>query len=216
MYLPPHFTENRPKEIAAIVTQFPFATIVYQTAHGLDSVSVPVISEYNKDNRIWCLQGHIARNNDMPARVNANSKVLVIFRGEDAYVSPNWYPTKAAGQDHVPTWNYRIVQMHGRISFNTDPKFLRAVVGRLTKVHEKRVYTDKQLRWSMKDATAEFLQSSFDSIIGFTILTTKVEAKAKLGQNKDNIDRQGAAQALQQHGNITLADAISNAIKNSG
>lgn len=38
------------------------------------------------------------------------SKVLVIFRGENSYISSSWY-----SEPEVPTWNYRAVHVYGRL-----------------------------------------------------------------------------------------------------
>jgi transcriptional regulator len=38
---------------------------------------------------------------------------MVVFRGAEAYVSPNWYPSKHEAHRQVPTWNYQVVHAHG-------------------------------------------------------------------------------------------------------
>jgi transcriptional regulator len=53
----------------------------------------------------------VALANDMHRLVSDGQEVLVIFRGEDGYVSPNFYPSKAEHHRHVPTWNHQVV--HG-------------------------------------------------------------------------------------------------------
>ena len=44
-----------------------------------------------------------------------NDEVLVLYKAEDTYVSPNWYPTKNKTHKVVPTWNYQSVYFYGRI-----------------------------------------------------------------------------------------------------
>lgn len=41
--------------------------------------------------------------------------MLVIFRGAEGYVSPNWYSGKAEHHRAVPTWNYAVAHAHGRL-----------------------------------------------------------------------------------------------------
>ena len=55
------------------------------------------------------LSAHVARANPLWQRCASGSEVLVIFRGAEAYVSPNWYPSKQEAQRQVPTWNYEAV-----------------------------------------------------------------------------------------------------------
>jgi transcriptional regulator len=59
--------------------------------------------------------------------------VLVIFRGNESYISPNWYPSKHETHRQVPTWNYEVVHVHGRLAVMDEEKFVRRVVARLTR-----------------------------------------------------------------------------------
>src|SRR5690606_42031974 len=61
----------------------------------------------------------------------------IFFRGEDAYISPNFYPSKQEHHRHVPTWNYQVVHMYGAITFQHDERTKRAAVGLLTKNQER-------------------------------------------------------------------------------
>ena len=62
--------------------------------------------------------------------------VMVIFRGKESYVSPNWYPSKHESHRQVPTWNYVVVHAHGRLTVQNEQKFVRGVVARLTRTDE--------------------------------------------------------------------------------
>jgi predicted FMN-binding regulatory protein PaiB len=53
-------------------------------------------------------------------------EALVIFRADDAYISPNWYPSKHEFHRQVPTWNYRVVHVHGKLYIRDDERFVRA------------------------------------------------------------------------------------------
>jgi transcriptional regulator len=46
---------------------------------------------------------------------------LVIFAGEQAYISPSFYPSKAEHGKAVPTWNYLAVHAYGQPSVSTMP-----------------------------------------------------------------------------------------------
>ena len=66
----------------------------------------------------------------------ATGEALAIFLGPHAYVSPNWYPTKAATGKVVPTWNYITVHARGTIRWIQDADWLRAHVAALSDAHE--------------------------------------------------------------------------------
>jgi transcriptional regulator len=98
MYTPAHFREINASEIAAVISSAPLACIVAQTADGLIANHIPLMAAPD-----GILIGHVALANDMHSLLDEGHDVLVIFRGEDAYISPNFYPTKPEHHRHVPT-----------------------------------------------------------------------------------------------------------------
>ena len=177
MYLPPHFTETDRAEIDALVDSRPLAALVVATDKGLVANHIPLLRDGD-----GLLVGHIAIANELHRLVPDGCEVLAIFGGEDSYVSPNWYPGKAAHHKVVPTWNYRVVHAHGRISFQHDDKAKHAVVGRLTTRFERE--TNGVAAWKMADAPADFMAEQLDAIVGISIAVDRVEAKSKLSQNR--------------------------------
>lgn len=127
--------------------------------------------------------------------VRADEPALVIFRAGQGYISPNWYPSKQLHHEHVPTWNYQVVHVHGTLTVHDDEKFVRALVGRPTRTHEARSGSEKL--WKMSDAPSDYLQRMLAAIVGIEVTITRWEGKAKLSQNKELADRQGAVAALQ-------------------
>ncbi|MCO4847565.1 MAG: FMN-binding negative transcriptional regulator [Yoonia sp.] len=189
MYLPKDFKKTDMSAVSALIEAAPLATLVTHTAHGLRADHIPVMMI--KD----MLIGHIALANDLHQILDANQDVLAVFSGENAYISPNWYPSKADTHAVVPTWNYEVVHVHGRISFSHDRKSKLAVVGLLTKVLETR--TNGDAAWRMADMPADFMEEKLNGIVAFDIHPTRILGKSKLSQNKSDADRLGAAQALE-------------------
>ena len=64
------------------------------------------------------------------------AEVLLVFRGPEGYISPNWYPSKHETGREVPTWNYAVVHVHGRLRVVDDAAWLRALLETLTDRHE--------------------------------------------------------------------------------
>ena len=119
-------------EIKKILNTFPLATIVTSGNQGFSANHIPFICEFNLDGTQTIL-GHIARQNEVFQETTNGSQVLVVFKAEDSYISPNWYPTNKTTHEVVPTWNYQAVHFHGKISFFEDKKSLLSVLGKLTK-----------------------------------------------------------------------------------
>ena len=143
MYVPEHFKENDIEEIKAIVEQFPLATCVASIGDDFEANHFPMIW---RDDR---LIGHIAFANRMHENLKDGCKALFIFKAENSYISPNWFPTKPQHHKHVPTWNYQVVHMHGELYFKHSQKEKIAAVGLLTQLHENRVNGDGA--WKMRD-----------------------------------------------------------------
>lgn len=180
MYLPEHFKENDIEEIKAIVEQFPLATCVASIDGDFEANHFPMIWRDHK------LIGHIAFANSMHKILKDGCKALFIFRAENSYVSPNWYPTKPLHHKHVPTWNYQVVHMHGELYFKHSDKEKIAAVGLLTQLHEKRLNGDNA--WKMRDAPKDYMKTMLDGIVGIEFHINKLEAKSKLSQNREKID----------------------------
>ena len=197
MYIPPHFEEADPEQIAGLIAAAPLATIVAHTADGLVANHIPLIAAPG------ALIGHVARANDMHRLLAEGQEVLAIFRGVEGYVSPNYYPSKPEHHRHVPTWNYEVAHLHGTIAFQHDDKAKRAAVGLLTRAQERRLNGDAA--WRMADAPADYMAQMLDGIVAFRITVTRVLAKAKLSQNRDARDRQGAIDGLAADGAAALS-----------
>lgn len=198
MYLPEHFKEIDPQEVAAVIAAAPLGCVVANTAEGLIANHMPILLDKRGD-----LVGHIALANDMHRLIAEGQEVLVIFRGVDGYVSPNFYPSKAERHKQVPTWNYQVVHMHGTISFQHDESSKRAAVGLLTREHERRLNGEKA--WRMADAPADYMTDMLGKIVGFRIAVTRTIAKSKLSQNRDARDFEGAVDGLKSSGQDELA-----------
>lgn len=194
MYTPTHFAETRPEELHHLVQAFALGALVTQGPDGLDANHLPfeLDAATGPHGR---LLAHVARANPVWQQVRQGQPVLVIFRAGQGYISPNWYPSKHDHHEQVPTWNYQVVHVHGTIAVRDDEKFVRGLVGRLTRTHEALAGGERP--WKMSDAPSDYLQRMLAAIVGIEVTITRWEGKAKLSQNKELADRQGAIAALQ-------------------
>ncbi len=206
MYVPEHFLEIRPEELHRILIENPLGTLVTHTAQGLDANHIPFEFDSGRG-LLGILQAHVARANPVWKEVPDQSEVLVIFRGPQGYISPNWYPSKHEAHRQVPTWNYEVVHAHGRLRIVDEEKFVRAIVARLTRRHEG----SEPRPWKMGDAPPDYLNQMLQMIIGIEVEVTRWECKRKLGQNKDMRDLDGAIDGLRERGSTELAAAMNRA-----
>lgn len=201
MYVPPHFEETSREAIAALIEAAPLACVVAQTAQGLLANHIPLLLAPD-----GALIGHAALANDMHRLIPEGGEVLAVFRAEDAYVSPNYYPSKAENHRSVPTWNYQVVHVHGAIAFRHDEQAKRAAVGLLTRTHERRVHGKSG--WRMADAPRDYLDGMLANIVAFRIEPIRILAKSKLSQNRDARDHAGAVAGLEAAGHDGIARAM--------
>ena len=206
MYLPTAFEEQRPEALHALMQAHPLGTLVTHGPDGLDANHVPFELDPAAGPH-GLLRAHVARANPVWREVPADgADVLVIFQASEAYISPNWYPSKPEHHRHVPTWNYQVVHAHGRLRVMDDERFVRGLVARLTREHEQR---SQQARpWKMGDSAPEFITGLLQAIVGIEIEVTRLVGKSKLGQNREERDRLGAAAGVAGLGNVAAAEAM--------
>jgi len=139
---------------------------------------------------------HLAKANHHWQGITDDDPALVIVGGPEAYVSPSWYPSKADGGRAVPTWNYTAVHLTGTVRVHHDAAWLRDAVTDLTDRHE----AGRAERWRVTDAPAGYVDARLRGIVGIEVQVGRVEAKAKLSQNKDDADRRGVVDGLRREG----------------
>lgn len=180
MYTPRHFAAREAEHARRIISAHPFATLITSPLAGaLQITLLPLLLEGD------FLYGHVAKPNPH-WQAFAQGHTLALFQGPHQYISPRWYETPA---EHVPTWNYISVQVHGQPEV-LDAAGARGVVERLTAYYE-------QGQWS---AQPDKLERLLPGIVAFRLPLTRIEAKFKMSQNRSAADRAGVMQALHRSG----------------
>jgi len=205
MYLPEHFEEAREEDLVQTIAAYPLGALVVNGPQGLDANHMPFLTDQDGAGKSRLL-AHIARANPLWKEVQDGQDALVIFRAGDAYISPNWYPSKHEFHRLVPTWNYRVVHVHGRLFIRDDERFVRGVVARLTKTHEAQAGSPRP--WKMTDSAPEFIDDMLTKIVGIEIEVVRMVGKWKLSQNREERDRTNAAQELQKRGEQPISGAM--------
>lgn len=190
MYQPAHFAQADSAAIRALMAAHPLATLCHQTGGVPTADHLPLLYDADAGPH-GILRGHVARANPL-WRESAGQTVLAIFHGPQAYVSPSWYPTKAATGKVVPTWNYAVVHARGVLKAVDDAAWLHGLVDRLTRTHEG----PRAQPWQTSDAPADYLEAMLRAIVGIEIEVVAIEAKWKVSQNRTAADRAGVASGL--------------------
>ena len=212
MYIPAHFAADA-AAVRDLLARHGAADLITLTADGLLATMLPFAYDRpagRASRGTWgALLGHVARNNDQ-WRKPAQGESLAIVRGPDAYVSPSWYAAKAEHGRVVPTWNYVTAHVYGELVVHDDPAWVEDVVRRLTAKHEAaRTETAGQApAWSVDDAPRTFIEGQLRAIVGLELRITRIEAKAKLSQNRPVGDVAGIVAGLTARGEDRSAAAV--------
>jgi transcriptional regulator len=204
MYVPTHFKAG-PDDIRNLLTRPGAANLVTMTSQGLLATLMPFVYDASVGEH-GALQGHLARNNTQWSEP-AVGESLAIIQGADAYVSPSWYASKAEHGRVVPTWNYSTAHVYGKLVVHDDPVWLAGQVRRLTGVHEAGL----EHPWSVEDAPERYISGQLRAIVGVELVITRIEAKAKLSQNRPDADIDGVVAGLSARGHSESAADVERA-----
>ncbi len=202
MHVPRHYAETDRRIAATMARSAGFGHLMVAGADGLLSTPVPFLI----DDDATVVRAHLARPN--PVIGALPSDALLVVPISDAYVSPTWYPSKAEHGKVVPTWNYEVVHLHGRLVAH-DAAWTLELVRDLTDHHEAGMPAP----WSVDDAPDVFIAGLLPAIVGVSLEVTRVDTKRKLSQNKSSGDIDGVVAGLrsgERRGAAEVADAMSH------
>jgi len=201
LYIPKDFFLDDPARIAEVLRGHGFAVVV-SALEGAPprATHLPIMFEAGRGAK-GTLVAHMARANphwrDFATLTATGGEALVVFSGPHAYVSPSWY----AGGPAVPTWNYVAVHAYGVPRLVEDPARVRTVLCELVAANE----SSRAAPWSLEAQDETYLARMMRAIVVFEIPIARLEAKAKLNQNKSEEDRRGVIAALREGGDSTAA-----------
>jgi len=193
MYLPQHFKEERLEILLPIVQAYPLGLLVTVEQGVSQANHLPFF--YDKG----VLQAHIPKMNPLYAFLKnvGRMDVLVVFQGPQSYISPSWYPTKKESGKVVPTWNYSVVHVRGKISLKEDTTWIRAHVENVTNWHEPK----RGSEWQVSDAPQDYTDAMISVLCGLEISIESMVGKLKLSQNRQEVDRLAVLDQLENSEN---------------
>jgi len=189
VYVPPKHAID--EEAAwAIVREAGAGMLVVETPEGLQSVFVPVVVS---DDRTKILT-HVAKANSWWRSLHDGDEVVGLFLVASAYVSPSNYPSRFENPGVVPTWNYVAAEVRGRLTVHDDPEWLQRQVRLVTDQFE----AGRSTEWHVEDASADYVARQVKAIVGIEIDVEGIQGKAKLSQNRPDVDHDSVRDNLAQ------------------
>jgi transcriptional regulator len=164
----------------AVVREAGAGMLVVAAPDGLQSVFVPVIvsDDHTK------ILSHVAKANPWWRELRDGTEVLGLFLVASAYVSPSNYPSRFESPGTVPTWNYVATEVRGRVTVHDDPQWLQRQVRALTEQFE----AGRSPEWRVEDAPSDYVDRQVKAIVGIEIDVASITGKAKLSQNRPDVD----------------------------
>ncbi len=195
MYTPPAFALEDSAAIERIMAEEPFGQLITADHDGLPTAThIPLLFAPGVGAK-GAIQGHMARQNPHLELLRQGRPSLAIFWGPHAYVSPTWYERAP----NVPTWNYLTVHVTGRPRIVEDETAVRA--------HMERLVATFEDTWRLDGLPESYLDGMLKGIVAFEIEIERIQAKAKLSQNRKPGEQQRVREALAQGGEMAKAVA---------
>lgn len=185
MYVPNHFAMST-DQVHELLTGTGAADLVTAHRAGMLATYLPFVFDPDSGEH-GALLTHVARNNRQCSDPVVG-EAMVIVHGADHYISPRWLPSLGRTGTVVPTWDYLTVHAYGRLIVHDDAAWTEAAVRRLTGTHESG--------YSVDQVPAGHLERMLRAIVGIEVQITRVEAKAKMSQNKGPEDVRGIVDGL--------------------
>lgn len=194
MYIPRHFQLDDPQVVVDLIRRHSFGTLVTAFDGEPVATQLPFVFDLDRGEH-GTLVSHMARANPQWQQFQRYGSeaglALVIFQGPHSYISPTWY---GDSEPAVPTWNYVTVQAYGRPLILDDTERVKALLHQLVDTNEAGLTPP----WSLDSQTDEYVERMMRAIVAFELPLDRIEAKAKLSQNKPDATRIGAADGLER------------------
>jgi transcriptional regulator len=186
VYQPPSFVASDAAAMERAIREYPFATLITARAPEPQLSHLPLLF-HSTPQPNGALVGHMARANPH-WRQFTDGPTLAVFQAPHAYVSPSWYaePEKA-----VPTWNYVVVHVHGRVELVEERADALAILHEMIERFESGRIAPWQLQLEGRP-----LDAMLKAIVAFRLTIERVDTKLKLSQNRNAVDRQRVVAAL--------------------
>jgi transcriptional regulator len=186
LYIPkPQLVEDR-KLLQGLMDEYAFADLI-TASPGIRVTHIPTF--LNRTAAPYgTVFGHISRQNPQSKVFDGSQPAVIVFRGPHSYISPTWYSKPEA----VPTWNFAVVHATGRPKAITEPKALHALLAQLIAKFE-----GPGSAYNFGKLPDSYVNGLMGGIVGFEMQVELLEGKFKLGQERNDADKQAILKGLE-------------------
>ena len=182
LYIPKaHLVEDR-AFLHDFMDEYAFVDLV-TPAPALRITHIPSVLDRSQG-RYGTIYGHISAQNPQRQAFDGAHQAVVVFRGPQGYISPEWYGT---ADNVVPTWNFAVVHALGRPKAVEGTAATHALLSQLIAKFEKAAGT----KYDFSKLPMEYVQQMMKGIAPFVMEIEALEGKFKLGQERKPGDKQG-------------------------
>lgn len=181
-------------ETRRVIADHGWARIVTMGAEGLRATYAFCLLEESAADEI-VVAGHFGRGDPQCADIEAGLDALLIFEGPHGFISASWYAPDLV--DLPSTWNHISVHLAGTPeAVEGDERF--DIVSRTLLRNESRL---GDAGWRLEgDERLALAQRLVPHTVAFRMRATRVEAKAKLSQDKPLALRERVVERLGEPG----------------
>jgi transcriptional regulator len=201
MYIPPYFEWKDRAATLQFVRRYNFALLITAGAAEPVATHLPFVVSERADG--WHLTSHMAAANAQSELLEAGP-CLVVFSEPHAYVSPTLYERR----ENVPTWNYLAVHCYGKATL------LPTNAQKIEVLEQMIQYLEPAYQAQWQSLSPRYRDNLLGELTAFEIHVSRIEAKAKLSQNKTTAERERIARhfAMQGDGAAKYLGDYMNAI----
>ena len=161
------------QDIVDLVAAYPLAWVV-SAGVGYAATPLPILLETDDSGRPTSLIGHFAKSNPQVEQIRAEPRILFLFAGPHAYISPELVTTT---RNWGPTWNYATARIVADVAFDEalNDDALERLVGKME--------LGRPNPWDKTELGPRYERMK-GAIIAFRAPIVTVEARFKLGQDE--------------------------------
>jgi len=182
------------EEVRRLVSANGWALLVTGGDQGPLATHLPCLLDPELDPgggaRDLVLIGHTARADPQSQRLHDGCEALLVFQGPHGYISPAWYESGP----YVPTWNFTAVHVYGVPQLLEEDEGF-AVLERTVEHFEAA----REPPWRL-GTSIDYARRIASGTVPFRLAATRIEAKAKLSQDKPPEVQDRVIAALEQPG----------------
>ncbi len=167
------FEQYDDADVRDLISEYPMAWLLAASGRADQTALLPLLGEYDDAGALVSLLGHIPRRHPLVPALQADARMLVLFQGPHAYISPG----QVGIANWAPTWNFAQLSIEAELDFLPDEtgSALTALVG----VMER----GRPAPWDVS-AMGERYEMLATRVVGFRARVGRVVGRFKLGQDE--------------------------------